>query len=65
MSKVRKNEKMKRRNTLYTNVCPASQFKTILFTSKRKKKKKNDKEEGEKEEKGMVTLCVHICFGAL
>lgn len=31
----------------------------------KKKKKKNDKEEGEKEEKGMVTLCVHICFGAL
>lgn len=54
---------MKRRNTLYTNVCPGIQFKTILFTSKKKKKNKNDKEEEEKEE-GMVT-CVHFCFGAV
>lgn len=31
---------------------------------KRKEKNKNDK-EGEREEDGMVTLCVHFCFGAV
>ncbi len=63
VSRVRTSKRMKRRNMLYTNVCPGSQFKTKLFTSqKEKKKNKNDKEE-EKEE-GMVT-CVLFCFGAV
>lgn len=40
---------------LYTNVYPGSQSKTIPFTSKKK----------DEEEKRMLILCVHFCFGAV
>lgn len=62
VSRISTKERIKRRTAmLYTNVCPRSQFKTILFTSK-KEKTKNKERGGGRDDYPLCTLVLWRCL---